>query len=117
MMEGEAVLMKPKHQCHLSQYEEWDYGAQSWKQWRLLCESMFVPLDKWTITLKNDGKRSFSFETKALISFILMRRISLWCAIMKGNAITMWICVCPNWQITLTLKVMEKEAFLLKPKH
>ena len=29
MMEREAFLMKPKHQCNLSQWGEWVYGAQS----------------------------------------------------------------------------------------
>ena len=32
MMEREAILMKPKHQSHLSQWGEWVYGAQSWKE-------------------------------------------------------------------------------------
>ena len=39
------------------------YGAQSRKEKRLLCESMFVPTDKKNLTIKNDGKKSFSYET------------------------------------------------------
>ena len=62
--------MKPKHQCHSSQWVEWVYGAQSWKEKRLLCEYVFVPFDKRTLNLKNSGKRSFSYETKALMSFM-----------------------------------------------
>ena len=83
MVKREAFLMKPKHQCQLSQWVEWVYRAQSWKERRLLCESIFVLVDKWTLILKNGGKKSFLNETKALTSFILIRGMSLWCLIMK----------------------------------
>ena len=52
LIDREAFLMKPKHQCHLSQWVEWAYGTQSWKERRLLCESMFLLVD-----------RSFYYET------------------------------------------------------
>ena len=32
MVEREVLSMKPKHQYHLSQWEEYVYGAQSWKE-------------------------------------------------------------------------------------
>ena len=32
MVGREAFLTKPKHQCHLSQWEEWVYDSQSWKK-------------------------------------------------------------------------------------
>ena len=57
-------LWNQKHQCHLSQWENWVYGVQSWKEWRLLCESVFVPINEWTLTLKNYGKRSFHMKAK-----------------------------------------------------
>ena len=37
------------------------------KKKRLLCESMFVATDKQTLIQKNGRKRSFSYETKALL--------------------------------------------------
>ena len=37
------------------------------KKKRLLRESMFIPIDGRTLILKNGGKWSFSYETKALI--------------------------------------------------
>ena len=74
IMEKEAFLMEPKHQCHLSQWGEWVYVAQSWKEKRLLCESVFVPIDKWTLALKNDGKKTFPYETKASMPFVPMRK-------------------------------------------
>ena len=70
MVEWKAFLTKPNHQCHSSQWGEWVCGAQPWKESWLLCESMFVPIGKQTLTLKNDGKKSFSSKTKASVSFI-----------------------------------------------
>ena len=44
--------MKPKHQNPWSQQGECVYSAQSWKEKRLLCESMFIPIESWTPILK-----------------------------------------------------------------
>ena len=52
MVEKEAFLMKPKHRNHLSQWGECVCGAQSWKEMRLLCESLFIQIEKWTLILK-----------------------------------------------------------------
>ena len=48
MVERKSFQIKPKHQCHLSQWGEWVCGAQSWKERGLNYESVFVPIDKWT---------------------------------------------------------------------
>ena len=112
-MERKAFPMKPKHQYHLFQWGEWVYLAQIWKERRLLCEFVFVLIDKWTLILKNDGKKSFCYETKASMSFILMRRMSLWCPIMKRKKITMWICFCPNLWININSKKSWKEKLFL----
>ena len=48
IVEGEVFLMKPKLQNHLSERGESDYGAQSWKEKRLLSESMLIPIKTWT---------------------------------------------------------------------
>ena len=37
---------------------------------------MFAPIDKLTLNLKHGGKRRFSYETKASMSFIPMNRTS-----------------------------------------
>ena len=47
-----SFLMNPKHQNHLSQWGEYEYGAQTWKERRLLCESMFIPIERHTWILK-----------------------------------------------------------------
>ena len=55
--------MKPKHLYNLSQYGECVYGAQSWNERGLLCESMFVQIDGrmlidgWTLILKMVKKK------------------------------------------------------------
>ena len=67
MVDGEVFLMKPNHQYHLSQRRECIYGAQSWKARKLLRESMFITIDRWTFILKNRGKWSFSYKIKASI--------------------------------------------------
>ena len=69
-MERKVFLTKPKHQCHLSQWGEWVYGAQSWKEKRLLCESVFILIGKWTLT-KNDGKKDFLMKSKHQCHFSL----------------------------------------------
>ena len=48
----EVFLMKPKHQYYLSQWGESVYDAQSWNEMRLLCESMFTPIERRTSILK-----------------------------------------------------------------
>ena len=67
---------------------------------------------------KIGNKRSFSYEAKASVSLIPMRRMCLWCPIMKKKkVIIMWIHVCPNEIRTSILKLVIREAFLMKPKH
>ena len=106
MMEREPFLMKPKNQYHLSQREAWVYSAKLWKKSVLLRESVFIQIDKWTLIVKNDGNRSFSYETKASMSFIPMRRMSLWCSIMKRKEIAMWI----HAYLTLRMNINYKES-------
>ena len=67
MVEREVFLMKRKHQYHLSQWEEYVYCLQSWKERILLRESMFILIDRWTLILKHCGKWTFFYESKALI--------------------------------------------------
>ena len=113
IMKRRAFFMQQKRQGDLSQWGEWVCGYQPWKERRLLCESIFVPINKWTLTLKNNEKRSFCYETKASMSFIPMREMSLCCTMMKGKEITMWICVYPDWQMNFNSKKWWKEKLFL----
>ena len=64
MMKRKAFLLKPKHQCHLSQWGEWANGAQLWKERRLLYESTFIAIDKWILTLKMVDREAFLMKPK-----------------------------------------------------
>ena len=65
---------------------------------------------------KNGGKRSFSFKTKASIPFIPMRRMCLWCPILKRMEIIMWIQVDPNWNTNLNSKNGKKRSLYYETK-
>ena len=104
--------MKPNHQ--------FIYPMRRMNLWctimikkRLLCDSAFDQIDWQTLILKNGGKKSFSNETKASMSFVQIRGMSLWCPIMKRTKIVMWIRVCPNWQININSKKWWKYNLFL----
>ena len=96
--------------------------------WRMC---LWCPMIKWNeITIrihvylnwkmhfnsKIGNKRSFSYETKASISLIPMRRTSLWCPIMKWNEITMRIQVYPSWKMHFNSKICNKRSFSYETK-
>ena len=51
-VEREVFLLKPMHQKRLLQQGECVYSAQSWKEMILLCESMFILIERRTSILK-----------------------------------------------------------------
>ena len=53
-----------KASTHLSQWGEWNYGAQSLKEWRLLCESMFIPVEKQILIQKLEEREVFLMKPK-----------------------------------------------------
>ena len=65
---------------------------------------------------KNGYKRSFSYESKASISFIPMRRKCLWCLIMKRKEIIMWIQVYVNWKSNFNSTNCNKICFCYETK-
>ena len=64
MIKREVVLMKPKHQYHLSQEGECVYGAQSGKKRRLLCEYVFVQIDRRTLIIKTGERKVFLMKPR-----------------------------------------------------
>ena len=72
----------------------------------------------WTtyFNSKIGNKRSFSYETKASISLIPLRRMCLWCPIMKRKEIIMWIHVYPNWKTYFNSKIDNKRSFSYETK-
>ena len=80
---------------------------------------MWIPicLTRWTnINAKNVRKRSFSYKTKASTSFILIRRMRLWCPIIKTKEIVMQIRVCPNRWININSENGRKRSFFYETK-
>ena len=71
---------------------------------------------KMNFNSKNHWKRCFAIKTKASKSFIPMKRICLWCLIIKRKEIILWIHVYPIEKWTLFLKMVEKDVFLMKPE-
>ena len=59
MVERKVFLMKPKHQCHFSQWWECVYGAQSRYERGLLCEFVFIPIEKQILILKMAKREVF----------------------------------------------------------
>ena len=56
-----------KASIHLSYWVDWIFDAKTLKAKRLLCKSMFVPIERQPFNSKNGRKRSFFHESKALI--------------------------------------------------
>ena len=72
---------------------------------------------KMNFNSKNGSHRSFSYEAKAPISFIPMRRMCLWCLIMRRKEIIMQILFIPLERRASILKMVKKEVFLMNPKR
>ena len=54
-----------KVSIHLSQRGEWICGGQPLKEKRLLCKSMFLPIERWTLILKMVERKVFPLKPKA----------------------------------------------------
>ena len=66
---------------------------------------------------KNGYKRSFSYESKASISFIPLKRLCWWCIITKTKDIIVWIQVYRNWKMKFNSKNSRRRGCFMKPKH
>ena len=64
VVEKQVFFMKLKHQNHLPQQRKCDYGAQSWKERILLCESTFILIERRTSILKMVEKEVFLMKPK-----------------------------------------------------
>ena len=69
MVEREVFVMKPKNQNHLCQWGEYVYGAQSWKEKKIILWIHVYPTWKTNFDSKNGKKWSFSDKTKASKSY------------------------------------------------
>ena len=73
----------------------------------------------WNINFnsKNGNKRSFSYQTKASIWFIPIRRMCLWSPITKKKVTLCESMFIPMEIRTSILKLVIREAFLINPNH
>ena len=60
----EVYLTKPKHQYPLSEGGKCVYDAQSWNETGLLCEFMFIPIERCTSILKLIIREVFLMKPK-----------------------------------------------------
>ena len=72
---------------------------------------------KTNFNSNNGNKRSFSYETNASISFILSRRMCLWCPILKRKTLLFESMFIPIERRTSILIMVIREVFLMKPTH
>ena len=53
-----------KSSIHLSEWAEWICGAQSLKEWILLCESMFILIEGQTLILRKVERKAVHVKLK-----------------------------------------------------
>ena len=117
MVQWEVFLMNPKHQHHLSQWEECVYGAQSWNERRLLSNSVFIPTERQTSVLKMVERQVFLMKPNHQYNS------SQWEKFVYGAQ--SWnekILLCEFVFITIErrtsiLKMVEIVIFSIKPNH
>ena len=94
MVKKKPFLINPKHQYHAFRWEECVYDVQLFREWKLLQEYMLIIFGKQTMILrKMVEKKAFLKQNINIVH--LLRRMCLWCPIMKGIEIVKSIQVCP----------------------
>ena len=117
MVEIEVSLSKPKHQYHLSEWGECVYGAQSWNQWRLLCKSMFIPIERQTLILKMAEREVFLMEANHQYHLSQWGECVCFAQSWKERRLLCEPIFIPIESWTLILKKVERDVFLAKPNH
>ena len=64
-----------KDQYHLSQWGEYVYDAQSWKERRLLCESRFILIERWTSITKMVERDFFTWNQSTNIIYPIKENV------------------------------------------
>ena len=111
--EKQVFAMQPRHQNHLSQRGECDYGAQLSKERRLLCESMFTLIQKWNSNLKTVEREVFL--VKPMHQKPLLQQGECVYSAQSWNERTL---LCESMFIligrwTSILKIVERQVFLM----
>ena len=113
----DVFLRKPKHQYHLSHQGECVYDDQSWKERRLLYESMIIPIERWTSNLKMVIREVFIMKPKH--QYHLSQRVECvnYALSRKDRRL-----LCESMFIliemrTSILKLVIRETFPMTPRH
>ena len=96
---------------------EWICDAQLLKERRLLCESMFIPIERWTSILTMVEKHVFPMKRKHQNHLSQREEWIYGAQSLKERRL---LCESKFIQIerwTLVLKIVEREVFVMKPKH
>ena len=104
-----------KATIHLSQWVEWIYGAQSLKEGGLLCEFVFIPIERRALILKRVEREVFLWN-QSINSFIPISGMCLRFLIMKTMEIFTWIHVSHNWKMNFQCKSGRKRSFSFETK-
>ena len=91
-------------QCPITKWNEITIWIHVYPNWKTYFSS------------KIGNKKGFYYETKASISLIPMRRMCLWCAIIKRKEIITWIYVYRNWKANFNSKIGNKRSFSYETK-
>ena len=117
MVESDVFLMKPKHQNCLSRQGECVYNAHSWKKRRLLCESMLIPIDRWTSFPKMAERQVFLMKPKHQNHLSQWGEYDYGAQSWKERRLLCESMFIPIERRTSIQKMVEKQVFLMKPKH
>ena len=112
MVEKQVFLMNSKHQIDLSQLRECEYGAQMWKERRSLCESMFIPIERWTWILKMVEKQVFLMKPKHRNHLSQQGECDYGAQSWKERRLLYESMFIPIERQTWILKMVEKQVFL-----
>ena len=97
MVGSEVFLMKPKNQYPLSQWGEYVCSAQSSKEMRLLCESVFFLIGKQILIIKEWQKVKFFLWNQSFNIIYPNKENEFMVPNHEKREIIMWIHVYPNW--------------------
>ena len=113
----EVFVIKPKHQYHQSQRGECVYDAQSWKERRLLCESMFIPIERWTSILKMVIRDVFLMNPKHQYHLSLWGECVYVAQSWKERRLLCESKFIPIESQTSILQMAIRDVLVMKPKH
>ena len=106
-----------KTSIHLSRWEKWICSAQSLKEKRLLCESVFILSERWTLILKMVKREVFLIKPKHHYHLPERKKCVYSAQSWKKRRLLCEFVILQIDERILILKMVAREVFLMKPKH